>query len=118
MIKIDNSKLVIDADKGKKVMRIVVLQQGRKAEGKITGIYEYGKGRFLLDVISIDGDLPSVIDDASLYLPEKIDGDLVLDFLSHPDLSCDLAEICEKKKIPIIATGKKNRNKWVVNPPT
>jgi thymidylate synthase len=101
-----------------KPMQVMVLQQNRKAESKIAGIYEYGQGRFLLDVISIDAVLPPVIDDASAYLPEDISSDLVLDFLSHPDLSCDLAEICEQKKIPIIASGKKNRNKWVVNPPT
>ena len=102
----------------KKVQRIMVLQQKQNAESKIAGISEYGQGRFLLDVISINETLPPVIDETAEYLPDKIEADLVLDFLNHPDLSCDLADICEEKGIPMIASGHKLKSKWAVTPPT
>ncbi len=95
----------------------MVLQQDRRAESKISGIHEYGRGQFLLDVITIESSLPPVIDHTEAYLPGNIEVDLVLDYLSHPDLSCDLAELCRQQEIPVIASGKKIRNRWVITPP-
>jgi hypothetical protein len=95
----------------------MVFQQRNKGESKIAGIREYGAGRFLLDVISIPADLPSVIEDGRKYFPADITADLVLDYLVHPDLSSDLAALCREKGIPIVASGKKTTNKWVHTPP-
>ena len=99
-------------------MNILVFQQNQKSETKITGIRKYGGDRFKIDVISIDDDLPPVIDDARQYLPEKIEADLVIDFLQHPDLSYDLAQICSELEIPLVASGKKHHHTQVITPPT
>ncbi|MCP4691572.1 MAG: hypothetical protein GY859_26235, partial [Desulfobacterales bacterium] len=76
------------------------------------------EGRFVLDVQSINEPLPLVIDDATPYLPESIDADVVLDFLIHPDLSHDLAGLCQKLEIPLVASGKKVKGERVFTPPT
>jgi len=98
--------------------KIIVFQQNGSGEKKIRGLLEHGKGLFNLEVVNIDQPLPPVIDDAGEYLPEDIACDLVLDFLRHSDLSTDLAELCAKKDIPIIASGKKITCKKAVTPPT
>lgn len=105
------------SDDGSGSQRILVLQQGNRAESKIAGIKEYGQDRFSLDVVTIESMLPPVIDDTAAYLPETIVGDLVLDYLTHPDLSYDLGRMCEQQAIPIVASGKKTRNRWVLAPP-
>lgn len=99
-------------------MNILVFQQNKKGETKIAGIRKYGGDRFRIDLISIDDDLPPVIDDARQYLPEEIEADLVLDFLQHPDLSYDLAQICSEMEIPLVASGKKHHVSHVITPPT
>jgi len=98
--------------------KILVFQQNNSAETKIAGIETYGEGRFAVQVISIDEVLPPVLDDASEFLPSSLDADLVLDFLKHPDLSEDLAQLCRRQNIPVIASGKKIRGRHVLTPPT
>ena len=98
--------------------KIVVFQQDGSADSKIKGIRQHGGADFLIETVSIDGPLPEIIDDGSAYLPREIDGDLVLDFLKHPDLSHDLAEMCRKRGIPVVASGKKLRQEGVYTPPT
>jgi hypothetical protein len=66
----------------------------------------------------IDEPLPAIIDDTAEYLPEGIQADLVLDFLRHPDLSHDLAVLCGKQGIALVASGKKWRIKGTSTPPT
>jgi hypothetical protein len=100
------------------VQNITVFQQKGSGESKIRGIREYGKNRYCLHTVSVDADLPELIDDSSPYLPGKIEADLVLDFLRHPDLSEDLAEICRQQGIPLVASGKKIRGRDVLTPPT
>jgi hypothetical protein len=99
------------------LQRIMVFQQRGRGENKIAGIREYGGGLFLLDVVSISGDLPPVIEDGRSLFPKEFPADLVLDYLIHPDLSHDLARLCREKKIPIVASGKKSADKWVHTPP-
>jgi hypothetical protein len=99
-------------------MKILVFQQNQKGETKIAGIRKYGGNRFHIDIISIDDDFPPVIDDARQFLPKKIEADLVLDFLQHPDLSYDLAQICSELEIPLVASGKKHHHTQVITPPT
>lgn len=106
---------------GKKMeqkQKIAVFDQKGKSATKIQGIIEYGNGLFEIEVISMSADLPSVIDDAKEYFPSKIDADLVLDYLIHPDLSHDLGIICRQKGIPVVASGKKNQTRGVFTPPT
>jgi len=97
---------------------LLVFQQGGSGEAKIKGVREHGEGLFNIEVFSIDTPLPTIIDDSQIYLPEDFSADLVLDFLKHPDLSHDLARICHERRIRVVASGKKLRDKWAITPPT
>ena len=100
------------------MQKIVIVQQNGAGELKAHGIKRFGKDRFDVKVIDIRTDLPEMIDDGFEYLPEKIDADLVLNFLKHPDLSEDLTTLCEKQKIPVISSGKKIAQEAAICPPT
>ena len=102
----------------KRPQKIIVFQQNNSGEGKIQGIRDFGENLFEIETVSIDEQLPPIIEDATDILPIDIKADLVLDYLKHPDLSNDLAAICVKRNIPIVATGKKIRAKKVLTPPT
>ena len=97
---------------------LLIFQQKGSGESKIKGVREYGEDLFLIEVISIDTPLPTLIEDSQIYLPEDFSADLVLDFLKHPDLSHDLARMCRERKIPVVASGKKLRDRWALTPPT
>ncbi len=99
------------------LFRILAFQQGGRAESKVRGIGQYGQERFTISLITIDQPLPEVVDDTSEYLPDCIDADLVLDFLKHPDLSHDLALLCRRHDIPIVASGKKTTVAGTHTPP-
>jgi hypothetical protein len=96
--------------------RIAVFQQNGSGEAKIAGIRRYGGRGIHLACIAIDQPLPAVLDDTATLLPNRIDADLVLDYLQHPDLSEDLAALCARQSIPMIAPGRNIR--YAVSPPT
>ena len=96
--------------------KITVFQQNGSGESKIVGIRRYGSHRIDLESIAIDEPLPPVLDDSSAILPARLDTDLVLDYLRHADLSEDLAVLCERQSIPMIAAGRKIR--YAISPPT
>jgi hypothetical protein len=98
-------------------LKIVVFQQGGRGESKVAGIRRYGNGQFDITLITIDQPLPPVVDDASDYLPNTIEADLVLDFLKHPDLSHDLSLLCRQLGIPVVASGKKTAVEGTHTPP-
>lgn len=98
--------------------KILVFQQDGSGERKIQGVRSYAKDHFTIEIISLDGSLPPILDDTTDYLPSDIQADLVLDFLKHPDLSHDLAVACSKRKIPVVASGKKLRVDGIFTPPT
>lgn len=98
--------------------KIAVFQQDGSGEKKIRGIEKYGKGLFHVEILSIEGAQSPVIDDTTGFLPSDLDTDLVLDFLKHPDLSHDLTLLCRTRKIPVVASGKKQRTNWAYTPPT
>lgn len=98
--------------------RVTVFQQQGSGERKIAGVRKYAGEAIVLEIISIDDDLPELIDDSTGLLPEDLQTDLVIDFLTHQDLSLDLAELCSSKGIPIVASGKKINNTSVLTPPT
>lgn len=100
------------------IQKILVFQQNGSGEAKIRGIVEHGRGRLALQRVVIDEPLPALIDDTGPYLPAEIRADLVLDFLTHPDLSHDLALICRQKNIPVVASGKKLHGTGALTPPT
>ena len=96
----------------------MIFQQNGSGEKKIAGLRQYGPDMFDLEIVNIDDVLPLVIDDTSDYLPQALSCDLVLDFLRHNDLSTDLASLCSKNNIPVVASGKKVHGKGVFTPPT
>lgn len=108
----------VQDNSSKSVQKLMIFQQNGSGEKKISGLRKYGGDLFELEIVNIDEILPPVMDDTSEYLPEDFHCDLVLDFLRHNDLSTDLADLCSKKDIPIVASGKKIVGKGVVTPPT
>jgi hypothetical protein len=100
------------------IQNLLVFQQNGSGESKIRGIVEHGGSRFRLQRVSIDAVLPPIVDDTAAYLPAEIAADLVLDYLRHPDLSHDLARLCRRRRVPMVASGKKLRFDGVLTPPT
>ena len=88
--------------------KIVVFEQFGSGEKKIQGITTHGTGLEISRRFNIEENLPEIVDDPEHYITEDFSADLVLDFLKHPDLSAHLAQICRKKNIPVIASGKKH----------
>ncbi len=89
-------------------MKITVFEQNGSGQHKIAGIGQYGKGIEINEIISIDEFLPDFVDDPEEYVADSFTADLVLDYLTHPDLSHYLVTLCIRKKIPVISSGKKN----------
>jgi hypothetical protein len=116
---ISNEKLVMmKNEQTTKPQEILVFQQNGSGESKIQGIIKYGENLFRLNKISIDENLPAVIDNATEYLPDDIRADVVLDYLKHPDISYDLAVMCRDRNIPVVISGEKVRVKGALCPPT
>lgn len=97
---------------------IAIFQQNGSGESKIAGLRQYAADLFDLQTFAIDEPLPPLLEDGRRLLPTDLSADLVLDYLRHQDLSCDLVEICAEKGIPIISSGKKLSNRWAITPPT
>ena len=116
---IPNEKLVMmKKEQTTKPQEILVFQQNGSGESKIQGILKYSENLFKIKTISVDENLPPVIDDATKYLPKDITADIVLDYLKHPDISYDLAVMCRDRDIPVVVSGKKVRVKGALSPPT
>jgi hypothetical protein len=98
--------------------QILVFQQNGSGKNKIQAILDGARDEISLETVSIDDELPPIIDDSAAYLPNEIRADLVLDFLTHLDLSYDLARLCQRLDIPVVASGKKMRLDGVYTPPT
>ena len=88
--------------------KIVVFEEHGSGEKKIQGITGHGTGLEISRRCNIEENLPEMVDDPERYIPEDFEADLVLDFLKNPDLSSHLAQVCKKKQIPVIASGKKH----------
>jgi len=98
--------------------RILVFQQGGSGENKIRGIRQYGGERFIIETYDIDAPLPDLIEDSSVYLPDSLAADLVLDYLKRLDLSHDLWSVCEKNAVPVVASSRKGAGTWAITPRT
>ena len=90
------------------MFEIIVFEENSSGEKKIQGIKSHGRGLAVVKRYNIVEPLPEIVDEPEEYIPEDFSGDLVLDFLKHPDLSSHLAELCREKNIPVIASGKKH----------
>ncbi len=90
-----------------KITRIVVFEYQHSGHKKIEGIGRYGRNIEITAVFNIEEALPDFIDEPESYVSDEFDADLVLCFIKHPDLADHLAAICQKKGIPMIASGTK-----------
>lgn len=102
----------------KRLQQILVFQQNGSGLHKISGIEEFGGDFCQINIFNIDRALSPILDDTDMYLPDTIHADLVLDFLKHPDLSYDLADLCWRQSIPVVASGQKEKRRGVLMPPT
>lgn len=106
-------------DKGRSRRQVIaVFQQNGSGEAKIVGLRRYAADSFDLQIYAIDEPLPPLLEDGRKYLPSDLSADLVLDYLRHQDLACDLVALCAEKGIPIVSSGKKMTNRWAITPPT
>lgn len=87
--------------------RLVIFQEKGSGDKKLAGLRRFGRDLEIATVHNIDAALPAFIDNPEEFISSEFSGDLVLSFLKHPDLIDYLASLCEKKKIPLIASGKK-----------
>ena len=90
--------------------RIVVFEHRGSGQKKIEGIRRYGRGISITAVFDITEPLPEFIDDPERYIGTDFEADLVLCFIKHPDLGHYLADVCQAKGIPMIASGCKIDN--------
>ncbi len=91
-------------------MKITVFEQNGSGQQKIKGIELYGTDVEINEIVSIDGFLPDFVEDPERYITDSFSADLVLDYLTHLDLSQYLVSLCKKKKIPVVSSGKKNED--------
>ncbi len=89
----------------KGIQKIVVFQEGGSGGFKIAGIEEYGEGLEIVAVFDLPSGLPPVLDEPEEYIPHEFEADLVLSFLNHPDLAEYLVRLCNRKGVPVIASG-------------
>ena len=97
--------------------RILVVQQNDSGRPKIEGIRRHGGNHFELSTWNVPEELPRVLDETDAYLPRELDADMVLDFVSHPDVSQDLIEMCRERGIPVVAPGAGDNLDWAYTPP-
>lgn len=90
--------------------RIVVFEYRGSGQKKIEGIRRYGHDIDITNTFNITDPLPDFIDDPEQYITSDFDADLVLCFIKHPDLDYYLANICQTKGVPMIASGCKLDN--------
>lgn len=90
--------------------RIAVFEYRGSGQKKIDGIRRYGHDIEITATFNLTEPLPDFIDDPAQYITSDFDADLVLCFIKHPDLDHYLADICQQKGIPMIASGCKVDN--------
>ncbi len=86
--------------------KITVFEERGSGDYKIAGIQVYGRGIEIVKVVDIQDPLPPLIDEPEEYITASIQGDLVLSFLQHPDLAEYLVSICNRLKLPVIASNR------------
>lgn len=90
-----------------KKQRLVVFQERGSGEKKIAGLRRFGRDLEITAVFDVVAPLPSFIDSPEEFIHADFTGDLVLSFLKHPDLLSYLADLCQARQLPLIASGKK-----------
>lgn len=85
---------------------ITVFEERGSGDYKIAGIQVYGRDIEIIKVVDIQEPLPPLIDEPEEYITPPIRGDLVLNFLKHPDLAEYLVKLCNQLKLPVIASNR------------
>ncbi len=88
-------------------MDIIVFVQGEAGRRKVEGIGKYGHDMVITDIREVAPFLPDFIEEPEEYISDDFSADLVLDYLTHPDLADYLVRLCNLKKIPVVSSGKK-----------
>ncbi|MEN8139769.1 MAG: DUF166 family (seleno)protein DfsP [Thermodesulfobacteriota bacterium] len=85
--------------------RIIVFQQAGSGDKKIAGLKEYGHDLEIVASHDLPLALPDFIDEPEEFFPEQLSGDLILNFLRHPDLADYLVSLAQEQQIPIVTSG-------------
>jgi hypothetical protein len=86
--------------------RLVIFEEAGSGKYKVAGIEAYGRNITIERIYNILPILQEIIDEPEEFIPDDFEGDLILNFLRHPDLSEYLVKICKAKGIPVIASGQ------------
>lgn len=90
--------------------RIVVFEYRGSGQKKIEGIRRYGRNLEITTIFNITDPLPDFIEAPEQFITTDFEADLVLCFIKHPDLGHYLADVCQRKGIPMVASGCKIDN--------
>ena len=90
----------------RKPFQLVIFEERGSGDYKAAGIQVYGKDIEVSQIINITTALPEIVDEPEEFITSNFKGDLVLNFLRHPDLSEYLVRLCMDKGIPVIASGQ------------
>ena len=93
-------------------MHILVVEQNGSGRNKTAGIKKYGNPDDRVTIIAIDEHLPEFVDEPEEYIAADAirKADLVLNYLTHPDLSQYLIVLCAQQDIPVVSSGKHSEN--------
>lgn len=94
------------AERKLRPFRLAVFQEAGSGKHKVAGIEAYGRNITIERVSDIPSGLPEIIDEPEEFISADFKGDLILNFLRHPDLSEYLVKICNARGIPVIASGQ------------
>lgn len=92
-------------------MHILVVEQNGSGCNKSAGIEKFGNPDDKVTILAIDEPLPGFVDEPEEYITtDDIDvADLVLNYLTHPDLSHYLIGLCTQRGIPVVSSGKHSK---------
>ena len=92
----------------KQKYKIALFEESGCAKRKIEGIKKYAPEILISPIINLPAiSQDIVIDEPEEFLREDFNADMVLNYIKHPDLSYFLVQICNKKGIPVVASGQK-----------
>ncbi|MEA1992210.1 MAG: DUF166 family (seleno)protein DfsP [Thermodesulfobacteriota bacterium] len=97
---------MLNFEKNSRPFRLVIFEEAGSGKYKVAGIEVYGRNITIERIYDIIPALPEIIDEPEECIPDDFEGDLILNFLRHPDLSEYLVKICKAKGIPVIASGQ------------
>lgn len=86
---------------------ISIIQQGDDGESKVKWLTEHEDGFEIIQVLKLPLDLPVLIDDPAPYLADLLLTDLVLTFVSQPDIMDEIVRWCGDNHVVLVASGQR-----------